>query len=170
MRKYLVIAFVFSVQVLSAQQSKLITTSSKDGKYSISQMKEWNVSFQNGGKEIAIVVPLQNLDGIPAKFHLTKEENLPKDFNLETLATRNTLLITKFLKASTTELGSSSFNGITAQWVTYTYEINETEFKGLSYFFIINNVAYQMTVEAPTNDFQTMEILFRQVAESLVVK
>lgn len=133
-------------------------------------MKNWNVVFQSNDNEIYISVPLKNLEGIPAKISLTKEENLPKDFNLEMLTTRNTLLITKFLKAETSDIGSSTFNGQTAQWVTYTYEINETAFKGLSYFFMHNNVAYQITIASPEIDFSSMEILYRQVAESVVVK
>jgi hypothetical protein len=133
-------------------------------------MKNWNVVFQNDGKEIYISVPLKNLENIPGKISLTKEENLPKDFSLEMLATRNTLLITKFLKASTIEAGDAVFNGIVAQWVTYSYEVNETPFKGLSYFFIQNNIAYQLTIVAPEKDFMISEVLFRQVAESLTVK
>ena len=170
MRKYLSIALIFSFHLFFAQDHKLVSASSKDGKYSISQVKDWHVTFQSNGNEISIVAPLKNLDNIPAKINLTKEENLPKDFNLEMLTTRNTMLITKFLKAGTNELGSTTVSGQTAQWVTYTYEINETPFKGLSYFFIQNNIAYQITVAAPENDFQGMEILFRQVAESVVVK
>ncbi len=133
-------------------------------------MKNWNVVFQNDGKEIYISVPLKNLENIPAKISVTKEENLPKDFNMEMLATRNTLLITKFLKASTIEVGDAIFNGIVAQWVTYAYEVNETPFKGLSYFFIHNNIAYQLTIVSPEKEFMINEVLFRQVAESLTVK
>lgn len=133
-------------------------------------MKNWNVVFQNNGAEISMTVPLKNIDNIPGKITLSKEENLPKDFNQEMLTTRNTLLITKFLKASTVDNGSADFNGSSAYWVTYVYEINETPFKGLSYFFIHNNIAYQMTIAAPESDFQTLEVLFRQIGESVVVK
>ncbi len=170
MRNILLVALLLNFQLFFAQADAFTTSTSKDGKYSIKHLKTWSVAFQNNGCEMAITVPASKANQIEAEYRLTKEDNLPKDFNLEMLTTRNSLLISKFLVASAEESGSANFNGLTPNWVTYTYEDKMTTIKGRSYFFLINGVAYQLTLTAPENDFKTSAVLFQQVAESLTIK
>jgi hypothetical protein len=170
MKKVILLLFIIIAQFSKAQDKAFVTASSPDGKYSIKHLKDWNATFNNSNILVSLKGSTNNLENIPVQVALTKEENILSTLTLDDYASRNFLLIKNMLNATVVERGTTTINGVEAQWTTYTYDVNERSLKGIVYFFIQNGNAYQLVAHSADSDYNSLEPIFKQVAESLVIK
>lgn len=170
MKRVILILFILAAQFSNAQDKAFSTASSPDGKFSIKHLKDWHATFNSSNILVSLKGSTSNLDNIPVQVALTKEENVLATLTLDDFASRNLLIIKNVLNANVSERGAATINGVEAQWVTYSYDVNERALKGIVYFFIQNGNAYQLVLHCAESDYNSLDPIFKQVAESLVIK
>jgi hypothetical protein len=170
MQKVAFLLLILTAHIGVAQDKAFMTATSGDGKYSINHLKGWTPTFGNGNILVSLKASTNNTDNIPVQLALTKEENIQTTLTTDEFATRNFIIIKNLLNANLVENGTANINGVEAQWISYTYSVNERVMQGLVYFFIQNGNAYQLVIHSADTDYKTMEPVFKQVAESLTIK